>query len=139
MNEQEMIKQRREEQKRYQEEQRKKREAEKQEKLEKFHGGFGKRTQKTEKNPEGWVACDFETTTIDKTKPTITPILPNLFSIPAIIPDIAYAATIIGSDAVITPKVTPIVTPAVVPISIPFFQPNNKTINMLKIFVIENP
>ena len=35
--------------------------------------------------------------------PTITPILPNLFKIPANIPDMAYAAIIIGSVPVIVP------------------------------------
>ena len=72
-----------------------------------------------------------------KQKPTITPIFPNLFNIPATIPDIANAATVIGSEDVITPNVTPIVTPAVVPTKTPFFQPNNSTIKMLIIFLIE--
>ena len=62
-----------------------------------------------------------------------------MFKIPDIIPDIAYAATITGSDDVITPSVTPIVTPDVVPTNTPFFHPNINTINILKIFFIENP
>ena len=78
-------------------------------------------------------------TIFPKQNPTITPGFPNLFNIPAIIPEIAYAATITGSDDVITPSVTPIVTPAVVPTNTPFFQPNIRTINILKIFLIENP
>ena len=77
--------------------------------------------------------------TLPKTKPTITPILPNLLKIPAIIPDIAYAAIIIGSVPAIVPKVTPIVTPEVVPTNIPFFQPSIITINILNIFLIPNP
>ena len=71
--------------------------------------------------------------------PSITPIFPNLFNKPAIIPEIAYAAIIIGSEPVIIPKVTPIVTPEVAPINIPFFHPNTKTINMLNIFLKDNP
>ena len=81
----------------------------------------------------------YASTTFPKQNPTITPIFPNLFNIPAIIPEIAYAATIIGSDDVITPNVTPIVTPAVVPTNTPFFHPKIKTIRILKIFWTENP
>ena len=71
--------------------------------------------------------------------PTITPIFPNLFNIPSTIPEIAYAAIIIGYPPVIIPRATPIVTPEVAPTSIPFFQPNTRTINILNIFLIENP
>ena len=77
--------------------------------------------------------------TFPKANPIITPNFPNLFNIPAIIPDIAYAAIIIGSDPVIIPNVTPIVTPDVVPTNTPFFQPNIITINILNIFLIPNP
>ena len=72
-------------------------------------------------------------------KPIITPILPSLFNIPAIIPDIAYDATSIGSAELIIPNTIPIVIPAVPPTSIPFFQPKNNTIIILNIFVIESP
>ena len=72
-------------------------------------------------------------------KPIITPIFPNLFNIPAIIPEIAYAAIIIGSPPVNIPNVTPIVTPEVVPTNIPFFHPKIITINMLRTFLIEKP
>ena len=71
--------------------------------------------------------------------PKITPILPNLFNIPAIIPEIAKAATKMGSASAIIPRVTPIVTPEVVPTNIPFFHPNTSTIKIHKIFLIENP
>ena len=71
--------------------------------------------------------------------PTITPIFPNLFNIPAIIPEIAYDATSTGSAEFIIPKTIPIVIPAVPPTSIPFFHPRNKTIIMLNILVIDNP
>ena len=71
--------------------------------------------------------------------PTITPIFPNLFSSPAIIPEIAYTATTIGSLCAIIPNVTPIVTPAVAPTNTPFFHPSINTISILKIFRIDNP
>ena len=72
-------------------------------------------------------------------KPAITPIFPNLLSKPAIIPEIAYPATRIGSLCEIIPNVTPIVTPAVVPTRTPCLQPSNKTIKIHKIFLIDNP
>ena len=78
-------------------------------------------------------------TTFPNANPTITPILPNLFNNPAINPDTAYTAIIIGSASDITPNTTPIVIPPVAPTSNPFFQPNTKTINILNIFFIENP
>ena len=62
-----------------------------------------------------------------------------MFNIPAIIPEIAYAATTEGSLLAIIPSVTPIVTPAVVPISIPFFHPSTNTIKIESIFLIQNP
>ena len=71
--------------------------------------------------------------------PIITPIFPSLFSIPAIIPDMAYEATNIGLVEFIIPSTIPIVIPAVPPTSIPFFQPKNSTIIILNIFVIDNP
>ena len=71
--------------------------------------------------------------------PAITPIFPNLFSNPATIPESAYIATTIGSFWAIIPNVTPIVTPAVAPTKTPFFHPKISTINMLKIFLIDNP
>ena len=72
-------------------------------------------------------------------KPITTPIFPNLFNIPAIIPDIAYEAIIIGSLPLMTPNVTPIVTPDVAPTNIPFFQPSIITINILNTFLILKP
>ena len=81
----------------------------------------------------------YASSTFPNANPIITPIFPSLLNIPASIPDIAYAAIIIGSDPVITPKVTPIVTPEVVPTKIPFFHPNAITINMLNMFLILNP
>ena len=71
--------------------------------------------------------------------PIITPIFPNLFKIPAIIPDIAYEATNTGLVEFIIPNTIPIVIPAVPPTNIPFFQPRNNTSIMLNIFVIESP
>ena len=44
-----------------------------------------------------------------------------------------------GSPPVIIPNVTPIVTPEVAPTKTPFFHPNTRTINILNIFLIENP
>ena len=81
----------------------------------------------------------YESTIFPSTNPQITPIFPNLFNIPAIIPEIAYAATTIGSLFAIIPSVTPIVAPAVVPVNIPFFQPKTNTINIDNTFLIENP
>ena len=72
-------------------------------------------------------------------KPTITPILPNLFNSPAIMPDNAKHANSIGSPSAIIPNTTPIVIPAVPPTNIPFFQPNINTSNIHNIFLIEKP
>ena len=77
--------------------------------------------------------------TFPSVNPAITPSLPSLFKSPAINPDIAYAAIIIGSVPVIIPSTTPIVIPPVAPTSMPFFQPSTKTINILKIFFNEKP
>ena len=67
-------------------------------------------------------------------KPNITPIFPNLLNMPAIIPEIAYDAIIIGSLLPIIPKTTPIVIPEVAPTNIPFFQPKINTSNILNMF-----
>ena len=72
-------------------------------------------------------------------KPTITPIFPNLLSIPAIIPDSANDAINIGFAFVIIPSTTPTVTPDVVPTRIPFFQPSINTSKILIILLICNP
>ena len=77
--------------------------------------------------------------TLPAIKPTTTPILPNLFKIPATKPEIAYAAIIIGSVPLIIPNTTPIVIPPVAPTNIPFFQPSTSTIKILKIFLILKP
>ena len=71
--------------------------------------------------------------------PIITPIFPNLFKIPASMPDIAYEATSTGLVEFIIPSTIPIVIPPVPPTSIPFFHPKNSTNIMLNIFVIESP
>ena len=73
------------------------------------------------------------------TNPATTPIFPYLLNNPAIIPATAYSATIIGLFCAIIPNVTPIVTPAVVPIITPFLHPSNNTINILNIFLMDNP
>ena len=77
--------------------------------------------------------------TFPNINPTTTPILPNLFNIPAISPEIAYAAIIIGSVPLIIPSTTPIVIPPVAPTNIPFFQPSINTIKILKIFFMLKP
>ena len=72
-------------------------------------------------------------------KPNITPTFPNLFNIPAINPDNAYAAINVELSPIIIPNVSPTVSPPVAPTNIPFFQPNTRTTNMLSTFLIENP
>ena len=77
--------------------------------------------------------------TFPNINPIITPIFPSLLNIPAIIPESAYVAIIIGSPLDIIPITLPIVTPAVAPTNIPFFQPNISTINMHNMFLMLNP
>ena len=72
-------------------------------------------------------------------KPTITPAFPSLFKIPAISPDIAYAASIVTSCPFKIPITVPIVIPVVPPTSIPFFQPITNTISMLNMFLKLKP
>ena len=91
-------------------------------------------------DPSNWQDIDaYNKIAFPNKNPIITPILPNLFNIPAIIPEIAYTATTAGSFCAIIPNVTPIVTPAVVPTNTPFFHPNINTIKILNIFLIDNP
>ena len=63
--------------------------------------------------------------------PIITPIFPNLFNIPAIIPERANDAISIGSAFPIIPITVPIVIPAVAPTIIPFFHPNTNIIMII--------
>ena len=84
----------------------------------------------------------FETyvrSTFPNIKPIITPIFPKRLNIPAIIPESAYVAIIIGSPPPIIPTTLPIVTPEVAPTRIPFFHPITSTTRMHKIFLTLNP